>query len=129
MLLSEKPSASPIVGRATLTIEASRTTTNWALQSRASAIQRLSRASAGSVIGRSPWPRRISHGPPRLFSKRAELSGEEFGEQALNRLRCVGEGPVAAGREHVDLGRRERLALPRRVFPGQVGVVLAPDHQ
>jgi hypothetical protein len=48
--LSLNSSASPIVGRATLTIEASRTTTNWAVQSRIRAIQRLSRASATPVI-------------------------------------------------------------------------------
>ena len=41
-----------IVGSATLTIEASRTTTNWATQSSTSAIQRLSRASATSVTTR-----------------------------------------------------------------------------
>jgi hypothetical protein len=49
-LLSVNFSASPIVGRATLTIEASRTTTNWAVQSRIRAIQRLSRAAVTSVM-------------------------------------------------------------------------------
>jgi hypothetical protein len=39
----EKSSALPIVGSATLTIEASRTTTNWAEQSRTRASQRFSR--------------------------------------------------------------------------------------
>src|SRR4051795_8779836 len=133
--LSLKSSASPIVGRATLTIEASSTTTNWAVQSRASAIQRLSRAAVASVIGRSPSRRRISHRLPRLFSNRAVLPAalsrgrEEFGEQPLDRLRRVGEGPVSARRQHVHLCRRERLALALRVGRRQVGVVFAPDHQ
>ena len=40
----------PMVGSATLTIEASRTTTNWAMHSSASAIHRLSLYSCASVI-------------------------------------------------------------------------------
>jgi hypothetical protein len=50
----EKSSASPIVGRATLTIEASSTTTNCAEQSRISASQRFSLKSCEAAIGLVP---------------------------------------------------------------------------
>jgi len=44
-----------MLGRATLTIDASRTTTNWATVSRISAIHRRSSLSLMSVMSIAPW--------------------------------------------------------------------------
>jgi hypothetical protein len=58
-------------------------------------------------------------------AERGGLTLEELDEEAFDCVGRVGEGPVAAGWQHVDLGRRENVALALGVGGGQVGIVFA----